>query len=101
MGDIYAMQRANGDWFTHMVNGRLHLPLFHSEHDAFMSRLQNFEMFLYKPVNFDDRMLKRFDAKRAKTNIDFCLIEDPFAGLKHGHVVERMNLSLMMNGMAR
>jgi len=100
MGDIFAMQRANGDWFTHEVKGRLRLPLFHTVHDAFLSRFRNFGMMLFKPVTFDDRMLKKFDEKRAKTMVDFCLIDDPFVSLNRGQVVERTQLSLLMSGKA-
>ena len=100
MGDIYVMQRANGDWFTHEVNGRLHLPLFHTVHDGFMSRLRNFGMLLFKPVTFDDRMLNQFDEQRAKTVVDFCLIDDPFVSLNRGQVVERTHLSSLMSGKA-
>ena len=98
MGDIYAMQRANGDLFTHEVNGRLQLPLFHTVHDGLMSRLRNFGMLLFKPVTFDDRMLKQFDEKRAKTVVDFCLIDDPFVSLNRGQVVERARLSSLISG---
>ena len=59
MGDIYAMRRANGDWFALEVNGRLHLPLFHTVHDAFISRLRNFGMLLFQPVIFNGGMLEQ------------------------------------------
>ena len=51
MGDIYALRRANGDLFAHEVNGRLHLPLFHTVRDAIMSRLRNFGMLLLEREN--------------------------------------------------
>jgi len=34
MGDIYAMQRANGDVFALDNKGRFCVPLFHSSRDA-------------------------------------------------------------------
>jgi hypothetical protein len=59
METIYAMQRANGDWFSHELNGRLSLPLFRSVQNALMSRLRNFGMLLFKPVTLDSSLLKQ------------------------------------------
>jgi hypothetical protein len=101
MGDIYAMRRANGDWFAQEVDGRLHMPLFHTVHDALMSRLHNFAMLLFKPVTFDSRLLKQIDAKGGGDNVDFCLIDDPFVSLNRGHLLERAQLSLLMGGVQK
>jgi hypothetical protein len=92
MGTVYAMRRANGDWFSREVNGRLSLPLFHSVHDALMSRLRNFGMLLYKPVTLDSRLLKQLLSQDGAKDLDFCLIEDPFASLEHGQLIERGQL---------
>jgi hypothetical protein len=39
MKEIYAMRRANGDWFALEDHARLQVPLFHSSHEAMMARL--------------------------------------------------------------
>jgi len=98
MGDIYAMRRANGDWFAQEVNGRFHLPLFHTVHDAFMSRLRNFGMLLFKPVTFNARMLEQFDSKAGSDNIDFCMIDDPFVSLKRGQLLARAQIASLISG---
>ena len=59
MSDIFAMQRANGDWFALDHHGRLRVPLFHSIHDAMMARLRNFGLLLFKPVMLDALFLKK------------------------------------------
>lgn len=92
MGTIYAMQRANGDWFSHEVNGRLSLPLFRSVQDALMSRLRNFGMLLFKPVTLDSGLLKQLISEGGGKDLDFCVIDDPFASLEHGQLVERGQL---------
>ena len=92
MGDIYALRRANGDWFAHEVNGRLHLPLFYTVHDAFMSRLRNFGMLLFQPVTFNAHMLEQLDSKGRGGNVDFCMIDDPFESLKCGQILARAEL---------
>jgi hypothetical protein len=50
MTDIFAMRRANGDWFALEDKPRLCVPIFHSAHDAFMARLRTVEMLLFSPV---------------------------------------------------
>ena len=98
MGDIYAMRRANGDWFAEEVNGRLHLPLFHTVHDAFMSRLRNFGMLFFQPVAFNARMLEQLDSKGEGDNVDFCIIDDPFGSLKRGQLLAREQLASLISG---
>jgi len=97
MGDVYALRRANGDWFAHEVNGRLHLPLFHTVHDAFMSRLRNFEMLLFQPVIFNARMLEQLDSKGAGDNVDFSIIDDPFENLKRGQLLARPQVASLIS----
>ena len=98
MSDIYAMRRANGDWFAHEVNGRLHLPLFHSVHDAFLSRLRNFGMLLFQPVAFNTGMLEQLASKGGGDNVDFCIIDDPFVSLKQGQLLPRTQLASLISG---
>ena len=92
MSTVYAMRRANGDWFSREVDGRLSLPLFHSVHDALMSRLRNFGMLLYKPTPLDSRLLKQLLSQDGGHNLAFCLIEDPFASLEDGQFIDRGQL---------
>jgi hypothetical protein len=98
MGNIYAMRRANGDWFAQEVNGRLHLPLFHTVHDAFMSRLRNFGMLLFQPVTFNACMLEQLDTKGGGENVDFYMIDDPFVSLKRGQLLARAQLASLITG---
>jgi hypothetical protein len=37
MSSLYAMRRANGDWFAMDKGGRLHVPIFRSLGDAAQS----------------------------------------------------------------
>ena len=59
MSDVYAMQRANGDWFALDDHGGLRVPLFHCSYDAMIARLRNFGLLLFKPVVLDARFLTR------------------------------------------
>ncbi len=100
MGDIYAMLRANGDWFAEDVDGRLRVPLFHNIHDALMSRLRNLGMLLFKPVTLNSNLLKEMVAKTVGIPVEFCLIEDPFVSLKRGKRMELRQLSSLLSSKA-
>jgi len=100
MSDLYAMQRANGDCFTEEQDGRLRVPLFHTVHDALMSRLRNFGMLLFKPVTLDSNLLKQLVAKSVGAPVEFCLIEDPFVSLKLGKRLAVRQLSSLLGSKA-
>ena len=97
MTDIYAMRRANGDWFALEDHARLLVPLFQSSHDAMMARLRNFEMLLFEPVALDAQLLNEVTPAGAGSNVDFCLINDPFASLRRGSHMERAHVALLMS----
>ena len=94
---FYAMRRANGDWFALEDHGRLIVPLFHSSNDAMMARLRNFEMLLFEPVALDAQLLKQVAPAGAGSNVDFCLINDPFASLRRGSHIERADVVSLMS----
>ncbi len=97
MSDIYAMRRANGDWFALEDHGRLRVPPFHSSHDAMMARLRNLGMMLFKPIALDARLLGDIVPIGAGSDVDFCMVKDPFAGLDRGSLVGQGELVLLMN----
>ena len=96
MSEIYTLQRANGDWFALEDHGRLRVPLFHSSHDAMMARLRNFQMLLFKPVALNARLLKEILLVGAD-DVDFCMVDDPFASLSRGSLVEHAALVLQVS----
>jgi len=96
MSDIFAMQRANGDWFALEQHGRLRVPLFHSIHDAMMARLRNFGLLLFKPVVIDPLFLKNIVPLPGEDEVDFCLIDDPFASLSRGATVGRQEIAVLI-----
>jgi hypothetical protein len=96
MSDIFAMQRANGDWYALDDHGRLRVPLFHSSHDAMIARLRNFGLLLFKPVVLDARFLKKTVPLPGEDEVDFCMVDDPFARLNNGSNIERVELALLI-----
>ena len=96
MSDIFAMQRANGDWFALDHSGRLRVPIFHSIHDAMMARLRNFGLLLFKPVVLDAHFLKEIIPLPGEDQVDFCVVENPFTGLECANTVGRTELGLLI-----
>jgi hypothetical protein len=96
MSDIFAMQRANGDWFALDHSGRLRVPLFHSIHDAMMARLRNFGLLLFEPVVIDALFLKNIVPLTGEDEVDFCMINDPFASLSRGVTVGHRELASLI-----
>lgn len=97
MKEIYAMRRANGDWFALEGDGRLRVPLFHTSQDAMMARLRNFGMLLFKPVALDARLLGEIVPGGARSDVDFCMVSDPFASLSCGSQVAHAQLALLIS----
>ena len=96
MSDIFAMQRANGDWFALDHHGRLRVPVFHSSHDAMIARLGNFGLLVFKPVVLDARFLKEIVPLPGEDEVDFCMIDDPFGSLSRGSTMRRTQLALLI-----
>ena len=96
MNDIYAMRRANVEWFVMQDRGRVRVPLFHTSHDALMARVRNFGMLLFQPVVLDARSLNEI-APAGEGSVDFCLVNNPFASLKRSPKLEPSELALLVN----
>ena len=96
MKDIFAMQRANGDWFALDHHGRLRVPLFHSSQDAMIARLHNFGLLVFKPVVLDARFLKEIVPLPGEDEVDFCMVDDPFASLNRGSTMRRTQVALLI-----
>jgi len=94
MSEIFAMRRANGEWFAVEDGGRLRLPVFHSSHDAFMARLRTAEMLLFSPIALDAGLLS--EIVECGTQVDFCLVTNPFANLKNGSPLPQEELASLI-----
>lgn len=96
MSSLYAMQRANGDWFALDDRGRFRVPLFSSRQGGLMARVSNGGMRLFKPVALDVRALGELVAPDGASETDFWLVEDPFTNLSRGRLIDRTQLSLLV-----
>jgi hypothetical protein len=101
MSDVYVMQRANGDVFALDDHGRFRVPLFNSSRDAFLARLRNLEMLLFKPVRLDSSLLKQLVPLGGAAEVDFWLVSDPLINLNRGRLVQPEQLALLMGNRAK
>lgn len=95
MSFLYAMQRANGDWFAVKNQGRLRMPVFRSSSEAMQARTRNMGMLLFKPVMLDERALD--DITSTDDGIaGFWLVDNPLANLSHSRPMEHAQLALLL-----
>jgi hypothetical protein len=100
MSSVYAMRRANGDWFALDERGRFRVPLFSSERDGMLARISHWGMGLFKPVALDGRALKELVPADGVSETDFWLVDNPFTDLNRGRWIDRAQLSLLVRDAA-
>ena len=100
MNSLFAMQRANGDWFALDDRGRFRVPVFSSRWDGMLARVNNWGMRLFKPVALDARALGELVPPEGAGDADFWLVETPFTSLNRGRALDRAELSLRVRAAA-
>ena len=80
MKTMFAMRRANGDWYALDDHGSLRVPIFRSTRDAMVARRRDGGMECFRPVALDDAALKNLTTTSEGTAI-FWLVADPLRNL--------------------
>lgn len=93
---MYAMQRANGDWFALDDYGRLRVPVFISSSHAMEARTRNPGMLLFKPVILDEGALNDIAATEGDNSAAFWLVSNPSISLRRGRPVEHTHLAMLI-----
>jgi len=93
---LYAMQRANGDWFALDHKGRLRVPVFSSHWDGMLARVDTWGMWLFKPAALGGRALREIVPADDAGDLEFWLVDSPFTSLKRGRLMDRAELSLLV-----
>ncbi len=98
MTTLFAMRRANGDWFAIDDEGKYRVPIFYSRSAAMVARSRDSGMECFKPVHLDGPAftdLITTDEGKAC----YWLIKDPLRGLNLGSQLDHQQLTqLMHNG---
>ncbi len=96
MSSMYAMRRANGDWFALDDHGRLRVPVFRNRSEARQAHACNWGMLLFKPVALDEAALRNL-APTDEAVTCFWLVENPSINLNRGRPIEHAQLALLIH----
>jgi hypothetical protein len=97
MSNLYAMQRANGDWFAFEEQGQLRVPVFLSSHDARQAWARNWGMLLFRPAIFGEHALNELAPTGSEKGIYFWLADGSSTQLSHGHLIGHARLALLIH----
>ena len=100
MDSLFAMRRANGDWFALDDRGRFRVPVFSSQWDGMLARVSHWGMRLFKPVALDGRALDELVPANGVDDTEFWLVDNPFTSLNRGQSLDRGQLSLLVRDAA-
>lgn len=95
MSGIYAMQRANGDWFALDDRGAFRVPVFRSDSEAMQARQFYRGLLLFHPVLLDQEALKNLAPANGSAT-HFWLVDHASVNLKRGHRVEYGQLAQLV-----
>jgi len=91
MKNLYAMRRANGDWFALDDQGAFRVPVFHTSGAAMVARSRESSMECFRPVQLDASALKNLTSTD-EGKACFWLIADPLVKLNKGRAFDRQQL---------
>ena len=98
MSTLFAMQRANGDWFALDDKGRFRVPIFHNRGAAMVARSRETGMECFRPVLLDETTFKNLTTTDGGKAC-FWLVEDPLMKLNRGRALDIPELArVMRNG---
>ena len=92
--DIYAMRRANGDWFALDDHGDSRVPVFRSHREAMQARQFNGAMLLFRPVMLDERALNGLASTSEPDH--FWLVDRASVNLRRGQRLDQSQLAALI-----
>jgi|ERR1044072_351466 hypothetical protein len=95
---IFAMQRANGDWFALEGREGLRVPVFSSNREAMQARSFNVEMLVFHPVIVDENALKGFASAAGEPASRVWLVKQGSTNMKRGVFLEAAELARLVQG---
>ena len=93
---IFAMQRANGDWFALHQKDGFRVPVFSSNREAMQARAYNVEMLVFKPVLLDEQALKDLEPVNGQAQAHFWLVNDECVNMKRGSALKYTDLARLV-----
>jgi hypothetical protein len=95
---MYAMQRANGDWFALDQREGFRVPIFSSNRQAMQARAFNVEMLVFKPVPLGEHALIDLAPAAGQRATHFWLVNDACVNMKQGVSLKHSELAQMILG---
>jgi hypothetical protein len=96
MKTLFAMRRANGDWFALDDEGSFRVPVFQSSSEAMLARSRETGMECFRPVVLDAAAFKNLTTTD-EGKACFWLVADPLLKLSRGRSLDRKQLEQFMN----
>ncbi len=93
---LYAMQRANGDWFALDDHGKFRVPVFHSIREAMIARSRDTGMECFRPVALDEAAFVKLTTTD-EGKACFWLVGDPTINLSRGRALDPTQLALILH----
>ncbi|HLO01133.1 MAG TPA: hypothetical protein VK208_21935 [Pyrinomonadaceae bacterium] len=101
MKSLFAMRRANGDWYAVDDLGSFRVPIFHTSGQAMIARSRDARMECFRPVVLDVGALKNLTTTD-EGKACFWLVADPLMKLSRSRPLDRGQLEeFMKNGKAQ
>jgi hypothetical protein len=98
MKTLFAMRRANGDWFALDDQGSFRVPVFQSSGEAMLARSRETGMECFRPVVLDAAAFKNLTTTD-EGKASFWLVADPLMKLSRGRPLDSKQLEqFMRNG---
>lgn len=98
MSSLYAMRRANGDWFALGDRGGFSVPVFRSIRDGVLACVSHTGMLLFQPAALDEDTLGDLMAADPAGDVNFRLVDTPFTTLKRGRHLRQKIVSAYESG---
>jgi hypothetical protein len=96
MKTLFAMRRANGDWFALDDQGSFRVPLFRTSGDAMLARSREAGMECFRPVVLDAAAFENLTTTD-EGKACFWLVSDPLRELNQGRALDRRQFELLMS----
>jgi hypothetical protein len=88
MKTLFAMRRANGDWFALDDHGSFRVPIFRTTRDAMVARRRDAGMECFRPVVLDEAAVQNLTST-SEGKATFWLVADPLRNLNRSLRLDR------------
>src|SRR4030095_7420412 len=95
LSSLYAMQRANGDWYALDDHGGFRVPVFRSNREAMVARSRDSGMECFRPVIIDSRAFHNLTTTDGGKAF-FWFVENPAINLNRGRRFDHAQLAALI-----